>query len=76
VRWGRERREFCETVRENGRRVLVDVEGQLRGLVDNGGRVKVDGTSEREWKEARRVLKAAREALERLSKKDGEQASP
>jgi hypothetical protein len=76
VRWGRERREFCETVRENGRRVLVDVEGQLKGLVDNGGRVKVDGTSEREWKEARRGLKAAREALERLSKKDGEQASP
>jgi hypothetical protein len=75
VRWGRERKGFSETVRENGRRVLLDVEEQLRGLIENGGRLKVDGTSEREWREARKALKAAREALEKLSKKDGGQAA-
>jgi hypothetical protein len=75
VKWGRERKNFRETVRENGRRVLVDVEGQLRDLIEHGGRVKVNGTSEREWREARKGLKAAREALEKLSKKDGEQTS-
>ncbi|KAF1822959.1 uncharacterized protein K489DRAFT_357180 [Dissoconium aciculare CBS 342.82] len=70
TKWSRERTAFTQTARENGRRVLIDVEQQLRALIEKGGRTSIDRTSEREWREARKVINACREAILRLGRKN------
>jgi hypothetical protein len=74
TKWSRERTAFTQTARENGRRVLIDVEQQLRALIEKGGRTSIDRTSEREWREARKVINACREAILRLGRKSDEKA--
>lgn len=67
-KWGKERDEFVGVVREDGRRVLSDVEGRLTRLVSEGGRVEVSAEDVQEWAVARDAVEkvdAARKAVER-----------
>jgi hypothetical protein len=65
TKWGAKREEFELAVRENGRRVLAEVEGQLRGVVSRGGRVAVRPEDVATWQRARDGVDGAREALAR-----------
>lgn len=62
-KWGAKREEFELSIRENGRRVLAEVEGQLRNIVSQGGRVAVRPEDVQTWQRAREGLDRAREAL-------------
>ncbi|KAK5116181.1 hypothetical protein LTR62_008507 [Meristemomyces frigidus] len=64
--WGKERDRFVITLKEDGRRVLADVEGGLRRLVRGGGRVVMREDDLREWARARGALQKCREVLERI----------
>ncbi|GAB7360612.1 hypothetical protein MBLNU230_g0492t1 [Neophaeotheca triangularis] len=64
--WGAEREGFEATVREEGRRVLGDVEGHLRKVVREGGRVEVAEEDFTAWAEARGAVDAAGVALGKL----------
>jgi hypothetical protein len=63
TKWGAQRSEFELSVRENGRRVLAEVEGQLRTVVSQGGRVAVQPEDVQTWQKARDGVDRAREAL-------------
>jgi len=63
TKWGARRNGFELAVRENGRRVLADVEGQLRHIVQQGGRVAVRPEDVQTWQRARDGVDRAREAL-------------
>ena len=65
-RWSRDREEFANTVREDARRVLGEVEGHLRRVVQEGGRVTVRPEDVRSWQEARDALEKCREALGKI----------
>lgn len=67
TKWGAKREEFEVEVRENGRRVLAEVEGQLRGIVNQGGRVVVRPEDVQTWQKARDGVDRAREALVKAS---------
>lgn len=64
--WGLEREAFEGTVREEGRRVLGDVEGHLRRVVREGGRVEVSEDDSKDWGATRGAVEAAREVLGKL----------
>jgi hypothetical protein len=66
TKWGAKRNEFELAVRENGRRVLAEVEGQLRGVVSRGGRVAVRPEDVATWQRARDGVDGAREALSKM----------
>ena len=66
-KWGEERNEFARTVREDARRVLGEVEGQLRGIVNEGGRVSVRAEDAWSWFEAREAVDGCRKALQRVA---------
>lgn len=63
TKWGTKRNEFELSVRENGRRVLAEVEGQLRNVVSQGGRVDVRPEDVQTWQKARDGVGRARTAL-------------
>ncbi|KAK5134761.1 hypothetical protein LTR08_006136 [Meristemomyces frigidus] len=64
--WGKEREGFAVTCREDGRRVLAEVETHLRRIVKEGGRVSVREDDVKGWQEARGVVERCREALEEI----------
>jgi hypothetical protein len=66
TKWGAKREEFELAVRENGRRVLAEVEGQLRSVVSRGGRVVVRPEDVATWQRARDGVDGAREALSKM----------
>lgn len=66
-KWGARRNDFELSVRENGRRVLAEVEGQLRTVVSQGGRVVVRPEDVRTWQKARDGVDGARKALAEAS---------
>lgn len=68
TKWGAKRNEFELSVRENGRRVLAEVEGQLRSVVSQGGRVAVRPEDVQTWQRARDGVDRAREALAKTSR--------
>ncbi|KAM0707824.1 hypothetical protein Q7P35_004473 [Cladosporium inversicolor] len=68
TKWGAKRENFEMAVRENGRRVLAEVEGQLRSVVSRGGRVVVRPEDVQTWQRARDGVDGAREALKRTSR--------
>ena len=68
TKWGAKRNDFEMAVRENGRRVLAEVEGQLRSVVSRGGRVVVRPEDVQTWQRARDGVDGAREALARTSR--------
>lgn len=63
-KWSRERVLFAESVREDGRKVLAEVEEGLRKIVQDGGRARVRPEDEVAWKEARDALQTCRIALD------------
>ena len=63
---GEERTKFQGEVREQGRIVLGEIEALLRGIVRDGKRPVVRQEDMQTWNEARRLIKAAEEALEKL----------
>ncbi|KAF2718965.1 hypothetical protein K431DRAFT_340310 [Polychaeton citri CBS 116435] len=66
-KWGRDREDFKNTVEEDGRRVLAEVEGLLRRVVGEGGRVAVvESEDAGEWRNARVAVERCQEALARL----------
>jgi hypothetical protein len=68
TKWGSKRSEFEIAVRENGRRVLAEVEGQLRVIVSRGGQVNVRVEDVQTWQRARDGVDGARRALEKTGK--------
>jgi len=68
TKWGAKRNDFELSVRENGRRVLAEVEGQLRSVVSQGGRVAVRPEDVQTWQRARDGVDRAREALAKTSR--------
>ena len=64
--WGKEREEFASLVREDARRVLVEVESHLRKIVKEGGRAIVKAEDVRSWQEAREAVDRCREALDHM----------
>jgi hypothetical protein len=65
-KWSRDRNEFVNTIAENGRSVLADVEARLRRLVETGGRINVQEAEKREWSAARQGVRGVQEALLKL----------
>ncbi|KAK5683293.1 hypothetical protein LTS10_004824 [Elasticomyces elasticus] len=63
--WGKERDDFAITVKENGRRVLAEVERHLRRLVKEGGRASIRPEDTQSWQQARAALQSCREVLEK-----------
>jgi len=61
--WGTQRESFEVQIREDGRRVLAEVEGQLRKIVSEGGRVTVRLEDVEAWQRARSAVDAVEEAL-------------
>lgn len=70
-RYGKEREVFAGAVRENGRRVLADVESRLQKVVNEGGRVAVREEDIRERESARKVVQVTREALGQIQTPQG-----
>lgn len=66
-KWGARRNEFELSVRENGRLVLADVEGQLRNIVGQGGRVALRPEDVATWQRARDGVDRARDALSKTN---------
>jgi hypothetical protein len=64
--WGAKRNDFELSVRENGRRVLAEVEGQLRQIVQQGGRVAVRPEDVQTWQRARDGVERAKGALSKI----------
>ncbi|KAK4544275.1 hypothetical protein LTR36_004485 [Oleoguttula mirabilis] len=64
--WGKERAGFAVTVREDGRRVLAEVESHLRRIVKEGGRASVGLEDAQGWREARMAVETCQEALEKI----------
>lgn len=62
-KWGARRNDFELSVRENGRRALAEVEGQLRSIVGRGGRVALRPEDVETWQRARDGIDRARDAL-------------
>lgn len=69
--YGKEREVFAGAVRENGRRVLADVESRLQKVVNEGGRVAVREEDIRERESARKVVQVTREALGQIQTPQG-----
>ncbi|KAK5733759.1 hypothetical protein LTR17_009463 [Elasticomyces elasticus] len=63
--WGKERDDFAITVKENGRRVLAEVERHLRRLVKEGGRASIRPEDTQSWQQARAAVQSCREVLEK-----------
>jgi hypothetical protein len=63
TKWGAKRNDFELSVRENGRRVLAEVEGQLRDIVQKGGRAAVRPEDVQTWQKARDGVERAKDAL-------------
>lgn len=68
-KWSRERVMFAESVREDGRKVLGDVEESLRKVVSEGGRASVRPEDVQAWREAKDALRKCREALDAVEKR-------
>ncbi|SMQ53639.1 unnamed protein product [Zymoseptoria tritici ST99CH_1A5] len=65
-KWSQERNVFVNTVVENGRTVLADVEARLRRLVETGGRVNVKEDETKEWNAARQGVRSVEQAMAKL----------
>ncbi|KAK3623311.1 hypothetical protein LTR56_021690 [Elasticomyces elasticus] len=63
--WGKERDDFAITVKENGRRVLAEVERHLRRLVKEGGRASIRPEDTQGWQQARAAVQNCRKVLEK-----------
>ncbi|QIX01459.1 hypothetical protein AMS68_006976 [Peltaster fructicola] len=66
--WGKERDDFSATVQENGRKVLVEIEDQLRRLVRDGGRVIPVAADREGLQRAMLAVENCRQALAALKK--------
>nr|POE87396.1 hypothetical protein CFP56_29985 [Quercus suber] len=64
--WMKERETLAETFREDGRKVLAEVEGRMRKIVHEGGRSNVRPEDEKSFKDARAALARCRQTLTRL----------
>lgn len=69
-KWSKEREDFVGVVKEDGRRVLGDVEGRLTRLVDDGGRVGVREEDVKEWATAREAVEAVTAAQVAIEKEE------
>lgn len=67
-KWTTEREEFVGVVKEDGRRVLGDVEGRLGRVVKEGGKVGVREEDLQEWRVAREAVDAVTVAQEAVGK--------
>lgn len=67
-KWGKDREDFVGVVKEDGRRVLGDVEGRLTRLVGDGGRVGVREEDVKEWAVAREAVEAVTAAQDQITK--------
>lgn len=65
-RWSQERDTFAAALREDGRKVLAEVESQLRTIVQAGGRAHVSREDQRGWQRARAAIERCRDALDRV----------
>lgn len=65
-RWSMTREQFAAAVREDARRVLGEVEGHLRRIVNEGGKANVRSEDVRLWEEATGAVEGCREALEKV----------
>ncbi|KAK4501123.1 hypothetical protein PRZ48_006929 [Zasmidium cellare] len=74
TKWGAERQKFADTAKEDARGVLAEVEGKLRRLVAEGGRVAIREEDEKEWAEARNAVEACQRALKKAAKGDSTSA--
>ena len=68
-KWSQERLLFAESIREDGRRVLGEVEESLHQLVREGGRASVRPEDAAAWREANDALRDCREALDAFDKR-------
>ncbi|KAM0723699.1 hypothetical protein Q7P37_000687 [Cladosporium fusiforme] len=66
-KWGTRRNDFEVSVRENGRRVLAEVEGQLRNIVGQNGRVALRPEDVETWQRARDAVDKARDVLSKTN---------
>ena len=64
--WSKERDFFTGVLKEDGRRVLAEVESHLKKIVRDGGRAQVRPEDQQSWHRAREAVDACREALERI----------
>jgi hypothetical protein len=64
--WGKERTGFTETLREDGRKVLAEVETNLWKVVREGGRAVIRPEDEQSWQKARVAIERCRDALEKI----------
>lgn len=63
--WGKERDGLAATARETGRKVLAEVEDNLRRIVREGGRWNVNPEDAKSWRRAKDAVQACRGALEK-----------
>lgn len=68
-KWSAERGLFADSVREDGRKVLGEVEESLRKIVREGGRASVRPEDAVAWKETGEALRKCQEALNAIEKK-------
>ncbi|WPH03843.1 Hypothetical protein R9X50_00672600 [Acrodontium crateriforme] len=61
--WSDERDGFESTVKEDGRRVLAEVEGHLEKIAKEGGRAEIRPEDAQNWLDARSAVERCREAL-------------
>ncbi|KAK6442024.1 hypothetical protein LTR95_001736 [Oleoguttula sp. CCFEE 5521] len=62
-KWGIERLKFAGDATDFARRALSEVEGHLRRVIENGGRVEVQQAEVEGWARARKAVEDARQAL-------------
>lgn len=67
-KWGKERDGFAIAIREDARRVLREVEGHLRKLVNEGGRATVRPEDAESWHVARSAVAECKTALQSIDK--------
>ena len=68
-KWSKERELFAGSVREDGRKVLAEVEESLRKIVKDGGRSSVRPEDAIAWREAKEAIQRCEEALRAVEKK-------
>ncbi|KAH9845623.1 hypothetical protein Tdes44962_MAKER06458 [Teratosphaeria destructans] len=64
--WGRERDGFTDVIREDGRKVLGELENVLRSIVQDGGKVEVRSEDKQSWTSARKAIASVRDELAKI----------
>ncbi|KAF2769197.1 hypothetical protein EJ03DRAFT_99751 [Teratosphaeria nubilosa] len=64
--WGKERDGFTEIIREDGRKVLGEVENSLRSIVQHGAKVEVRSEDRQSWTSARKAIASVQDELAKI----------